>query len=112
MTLLEPTSPTFRERCTPVLETERLVLRTPRFEDIKQVAMLANDRRVAENTLRIPHPYVLADAQEWIAAANTRPGEETFLIDRAGDVIGACGFDLRETREPEIGYWVGSPYWV
>ena len=111
MTLLEDTSPTLREGCIPVLETERLVLRAPRFEDIKQVAKLANDRRVAENTLRIPHPYAVADAQEWIAAANTRPGEETYLIEREGDVVGACGFDLCRSTEPEIGYWIGAPYW-
>ena len=111
MTLLEDTSPTFHERCTAVLETERLVLRAPRFEDIKQVAMLANDRRVAENTLFIPHPYSVADAQQWIAATNTRPGEETFVIEREGDVIGACGFSLREGPQPEIGYWIGAPYW-
>lgn len=111
MTLLEDTSPTLREGCIPVLETERLVLRAPRYEDIKQVAKLANDRRVAENTLRIPHPYAAADAEEWIAAANTRPGEETYLIEREGDVVGACGFDLRRGTEPEIGYWIGVPYW-
>jgi RimJ/RimL family protein N-acetyltransferase len=111
MTLLEHTTPTFREGCTSVLETERLVLRAPRYGDIKQVAMLANDRRVAENTLRIPHPYGVKDAEAWIAAANSRPGEETFLIEREGDVVGACGFDLRAGPEPEIGYWLGAPYW-
>ena len=111
MTLLYDTSPTFREGCTPVLETERLVLRAPRFEDIKQVAKLANDRRVAENTLAIPHPYGVKDAEAWIAATNTRPGEETLLIEREGAVVGACAFDLRGGPEPEIGYWIGVPYW-
>ena len=54
---------------------------------------------------------LLADAKEWIAAANTRPGEETYLIEREGDVVGACGFDLRRGTEPEIGYWLGHAYW-
>ena len=111
MTLLEHTTPTLREGCNSVLETERLVLRAPRYEDIKLVAKLANDRRVAENTLAIPHPYGVKDAEAWIAATNTRPGEETFLIEREGDVVGACGFDLRGGPEPEIGYWLGVPYW-
>ena len=105
------TAETYREECTPVLETERLVLRAPRIEDAKTVAALANDRRVAENTLRIPHPYTFADAMQWISAANTRPGEKTFLILREDDVVGACGFDLREGPEPEVGYWIGVPYW-
>ena len=111
MTLLEHTTPNLREGCNSVLETERLVLRAPRYEDIKLVAKLANDRRVAENTLAIPHPYGVKDAEAWIAATNTRPGEETFLIEREGDVVGACGFDLRGGPEPEIGYWLGVPYW-
>jgi RimJ/RimL family protein N-acetyltransferase len=111
MTLLDDRAETFREDCTPVLETERLVLRAPRIEDAKTVAALANDRRIAENTLRIPHPYRYADAMQWIAAANVRPGDETFLIFRGDDVVGACGFDLREGPEPEIGYWLGAPYW-
>ncbi len=113
MTLLErvPTE-TFREGSIPVLETERLVLRAPCLEDAKTVAALANDRRIAENTARIPHPYRLADAEDWISGANRRAGEETFLItlsDRT--VIGACGLDLREPPTPEIGYWLGTAYW-
>lgn len=111
MTLTDHTTETFRESCTPVLMTERLVLRAPRIEDAKAVAALANDRRIAENTLRIPFPYKYADAMQWIGAANMRPGEETFLILRDDDVVGACGFDLREGPDPEIGYWIGAPFW-
>ena len=100
-----------REASTPVLETERLVLRAPRIDDAKVIATLAGDRRVADNTARVPHPYRFADALEWIAGANTRPGEETFIITRDGDAVGACGMDLREDATPEIGYWLGVPYW-
>jgi RimJ/RimL family protein N-acetyltransferase len=102
---------TFREPGVPVLETERLVLRAPRLDDATALAALANDRRVAANTARIPHPYSVGDAEEFVAAANTRPGEETFVIARDGEVIGACGFDLREGADPEIGYWIGVPFW-
>jgi RimJ/RimL family protein N-acetyltransferase len=111
MTFIDEPTETLREDCTPVLETERLVLRAPRIEDAKAVAALANDRRIAENTLRIPHPYTYADATQWIATANTRPGETTFLISRDADIVGVCGFNLREGSEPEIGYWLGAPYW-
>jgi len=46
MTLLDRIAPeTFRERSTPVLETERLVLRAPRLEDAKAIVTLADDRR-------------------------------------------------------------------
>jgi RimJ/RimL family protein N-acetyltransferase len=112
MTLLEEIpSETFREACIPVLETKRLALRAPRLEDAKTVAVLANDRRIAENTARIPHPYRMADAENLIAAANNG-GEALFLITaRDGAVMGACGFVSRDKPAPSLGYWLGAPYW-
>jgi RimJ/RimL family protein N-acetyltransferase len=113
MTCLEELrSEQIRERSIPVLETERLVLRAPRLGDAKTVAALANDRRIAENTARIPHPYKRADADDWIASANTRADEETYLITLAdGTIIGACGFDMREDGVPDVGYWLGVEHW-
>ena len=113
MTLLEeiPTEP-FREGSTPVLETKRLCLRAPRLEDAKTVAQLANDRRIAENTARIPHPYKVADAEHFIGAANKPGGEAVFLIAlRDRTVIGACGLLTLDDQPPELGYWLGVPYW-
>jgi RimJ/RimL family protein N-acetyltransferase len=103
-------SETFREGSIPVLETERLVLRAPRLGDAKTVAALANDRQIAENTARIPHPYRLADAKDWIADANKNPDEQHYVITLAnGALIGACGLEARDG--PSIGYWLGQPYW-
>ena len=49
------------------------------------IAALVNDRRIAENTLRIPHPYGLADAQALSSpAANASGGEIVFLITTRG----------------------------
>jgi RimJ/RimL family protein N-acetyltransferase len=112
MTLLEEIpSETFHEASIPVLETERLTLRAPRFADAKTVATLANDRRIAENTARIPHPYNTSDAEGFIAGANKAGGECVFLITlRDGTVIGACGI-VRQDGAPELGYWLGVGYW-
>ena len=112
MTLCEaiPREP-HREASIPVLETKRLALRAPRLEDAKTVARLANDRRIAENTARIPHPYRLADAQTFIGGANRSGGEAVFLVTlRNKTVIGACGITAQE-QTPELGYWLGVPYW-
>jgi RimJ/RimL family protein N-acetyltransferase len=112
MTLLEEIpSESFREGSIPVLETKRLALRAPRLEDAKMVATLANDRRIAENTARIPHPYKHSDAESFIAAANANNGEAVFLITlRDATVIGACGITALGDQ-PELGYWLGVPYW-
>jgi RimJ/RimL family protein N-acetyltransferase len=94
----------------PVLQTERLTLRAPRRGDAKAIARLANDRRVAQNTLRLPHPYGSADAEHFIAAANRQDGETTFVVARDDEPVGVCGIALRESAA-EIGYWLGAPFW-
>lgn len=113
MTLLEEIPrETFHEGSIPVLETKRLALRAPRLEDAKSVATLANDRRIAENTARIPHPYQTSDAEGFIAGANKAVGEAVFLVAlRDATVIGACGITLPAQTPPELGFWLGVPYW-
>lgn len=101
---------TRREHSIPVLETERLVLRAPRREDVAAIAGLANDRRIATNTARIPHPYGIADAEQFVATVNKGAGEACFLITLDRRPIGACGIDPREDG-PELGYWLGAAYW-
>jgi RimJ/RimL family protein N-acetyltransferase len=98
-----------REASTPVLETERLILRAPRLEDANTIAALADDRRIAENTKRMPHPYRLADAEAWVATGRRR-GERNFVITREGAVLGACGL-VQDRDGPEIGYWLGVDHW-
>jgi RimJ/RimL family protein N-acetyltransferase len=112
MTLLERIPrETFHEGSIPVLETKRLALRAPRLEDAKTVATLANDRRIAENTARIPHPYKMADAEGFIAGANRAGGEAVFLITlRDETVVGACGV-MQQEPAPELGYWLGVDHW-
>ena len=113
MTCLETLPPTtLRERLLAVLETQRLVLRAPQLEDAKAIAALANDRRIADNTARIPHPYRLSDAETWVIGSNADMEGETYLITLPnGCAIGSCGFDLRDGPAPEIGYWLGTRYW-
>jgi RimJ/RimL family protein N-acetyltransferase len=112
MTLQELPSATLREASIPVLETERLVLRAPRLEDAKAIAALANDRRIAENTRRIPHPYTRVDAEDFIASVAAGAREVAFVVTLAqGPLIGACGLAMTDGPTPELGYWVGAPFW-
>jgi RimJ/RimL family protein N-acetyltransferase len=111
MTLSEQAfAPARRDDIVPVLATARLVLRAPRCSDVKAIASLANDRRIAANTARIPHPYGIEDAEQFVAAVNKREGEACFVIMLECAPIGVCSVDLREDG-PEVGYWVGVPYW-
>ena len=112
MTLLERIPrETFHEGSIPVLETKRLALRAPRLEDAKTVAVLANDRRIAEKTARIPHPYKMSDAESCITGANKAGGEAVLLITlRDETIVGACGLLMQE-QTPELGFWLGVPHW-
>lgn len=100
------------ESCIPVLETERLVLRAPRFEDARAIAAVAGDRRIAEMTANLPHPYAEKDAENWIANAWSGP-DHPFLITLKtnGAPIGATGFVMPELGDPEIGYWLATAHW-
>ncbi|MBB3773881.1 RimJ/RimL family protein N-acetyltransferase [Angulomicrobium tetraedrale] len=127
MTLAEaPAGSPLLESSTPVLETSRLLLRGPRIEDMAWIAELADNRKVAEMTANIPHPYGMADAAAFVA--NLPGGKEaaTFAVFLKNDAslrganeaafgppipVGMCGFVRRDDDVPEIGYWVGEPYW-
>ena len=112
MTLVERRPAEIARDSGPVLATERLMLRAPRLSDAKAVATLVNDRRIAENTTRIPYPYSLADAEDFIAKAAHAEAETAFAITLArGRLIGMCGLDRPRGGEPEIGYWLGVPFW-
>ena len=94
----------------PVLKTERLILRAPWLADVKAMAQLANDRRIAANTARIPHPYGIEDAEAFIESANKYDGEACFVVTYGGAVTGVCSIDMRE-EDAELGYWFGADYW-
>ena len=104
------TAPERRDHRLPVLATARLVLRAPRQGDANAIAALAGDLRVAANTARIPHPYGVTDAEQFIAAADKRGGEASFVVMRGDTLIGVCGFDCRDDGI-ELGYWLGVPFW-
>ena len=96
-------------RC--VLETERLTLRRPTLADVKAIALLANDRRIADNTRRLPHPYSQDHAVEFVRALASEPRETVFLIEHNFVPIGVVGIDWRQPETPELGYWLGVEHW-
>jgi len=93
-----------------VLKTDRLTLRAPRRGDEKALAALVNDRRIAVNTARIPHPFGVDDAAHFIESVNLRAGEAAFVILRNDRLVGGCSVDPREDG-PELGYWLGVQFW-
>ena len=100
-----------REASPCVLETERLSLRRPTLADVNAIARLANDRRIAENLRRLPHPYSQEHAIAFVRYSAGEPREVAFLVEQNFAVIGACGFTQVDRHPPEIGYWLGVKHW-
>jgi len=102
---------------TTVLETARLLLRTPEHGDIESIVRYAGDPRVALKTPAIPHPYHLGHALEWLDEIETdrvSGAVETFAIERktVPGLIGIISLTMRQDRcSAEVGYWLGVPFW-
>ncbi len=97
----------------PEIETERLLLRRPRLRDAPRIAALLNDYEVTKNLARVPYPYTMQMAFDWLMRQKRdwSPDSITFAIcEKREGLIGFCGTH-REGRSPEIGYWLGRPYW-
>ena len=77
-----------------------------------------NDKRIADNTLTIPYPYQLSDAELFIATAIAQKestGTRNFAIRHRQDgLIGGIGqhFKYRmDSHKEEIGYWLNPDFW-
>jgi RimJ/RimL family protein N-acetyltransferase len=96
------------------LQTERLRLRPLTLADAPRVAELANDFQVVKMTGGMPYPYALSDAEGFIGRANAAdPAREVhFAVELVGEgPIGCVGFHPQESPGPELGYWLGRPFW-
>jgi RimJ/RimL family protein N-acetyltransferase len=99
---------------SPVIATERLVLRGPTPSDRDAIAGLAADINVAGQTVAIPHPYSAADAEAYVerVMALDWGREAAFAIEHRGfGVVGMLGFQTSAEGRPDLGYWIGRPYW-
>ncbi len=96
------------------LSTERLLLRPLCERDADRIAALANNWNVARMLSRMPHPYTLDMAHEWIGKqkALREVGEEFgYAVTDGEGFVGGCGIQAHADGTHEIGYWIGEPYW-
>lgn len=100
----------------PDLSAGRLVLRALRKSDAGLLAMFAGDRRVAEATRTIPHPYPPGAAEAYVARmmAGTGP-ERAWVMDGSAaglsEVLGVISLTGMDRDQSEIGYWVAPAFW-
>lgn len=99
------------------LESGRLWLRWPRASDAAEIARLAGDPDVSGGTARLPHPYPIDAATEFVLRArreNSEGRSAIFVVAekrRPSVPIGAIRLDDAGNGTLVLGYWLGKPYW-
>src|SRR5262245_39437999 len=100
------------------IRTERLLLRPLRTSDAEPLFGLFADWEVIRSLSMPPWPYALEDAHSFIREhRNQDQGRTAFAITLADALIG--GVDVRMNPAgpsqrgagPNLGYWLGRPYW-
>ena len=87
--------------------------------DQERLAETINDEEIAKNTLTIPYPYKLEDAQGWLERCklqdNTDEPQRSWAIRNSeGQVCGCISRHFKygtNSHKDEIGYWLMRPLW-
>lgn len=87
------------------IKTARLTLRQPTAADAPAIQAAANDLEVSRWVTHVPHPYTLADAQDYIARVRSGALGQTYVVDDAKGFAGTVGL------AGELGYWVARRAW-
>ena len=102
---------TLRETRGFVLETSRLTLREPTLADVKAIAGIVSDKRVSINLRRVPHPYTLDHAAEFVTSTVSSGLDTVFLVESAREAVGLVGLSWETEGVPELGYCFGLDHW-
>lgn len=101
----------------PLIKNKRFILRKFRMSDAESLVKHANDKLVARNLSRLPHPYTAKDAKTWLKRKfqqykQKNPKEFVFAIEIGGEAVGSIGFNkISYGHKAEMGYWLGRKYW-
>lgn len=94
------------------ITTDRLVLRAPNMADAPALHQLANNQAIHKFLSALPFPYTSDHAIDFITNLACTENEHVYaLITKNDDFIGVMGWHLDRELGPELGYWIGEPYW-
>jgi len=94
------------------IKTARLLLRAPDIADADAMQRLANNKTIHKFLARLPHPYKRADALDFITNMARNDNEHAYaIIAQTGEFIGIISLRFKTDAPPELGYWLGEPFW-
>jgi RimJ/RimL family protein N-acetyltransferase len=107
-----------------VIATERLTLRLVRMEDAAGLYALFNNWNVLQWLGPPPWPFTREDMDRYLAkwAPQSRDHGEYRVIRLHGEIVGGIAWTLDPkgpghegaplpTGRPNLGYWLGEPFW-
>jgi RimJ/RimL family protein N-acetyltransferase len=100
-----------KHRLPASITTDRLELTTPTLAHVPEMADLANSKAIYEVLSRLPHPYDESHGRDFVENIARGETEFAWAILRDGHYIGTIGLHLLPDLLPELGYWLGEPYW-
>lgn len=100
----------------PELYTERLKLRKIQAEDIPSLIKYANNKKISDYILNIPHPYDEPQAVFRIGyALQGFKNKSRFVfgvtLKEGGELIGEISLHIDSDKKAQLGYWIGEPFW-
>jgi len=99
----------------PTLETERLLLRPLEMRDTPIMTALLNDRDITSMMDAYPFPYPESEARAVVRWSQQAPDEGKgygcAIVRKADEQFVGAIFLKLYTTVPEVGYWIGRPYW-
>lgn len=117
----------------PLIRTGRLTLRRPEARDAEAIAEALANYRVAKMLVRVPQPYHLEDAIDWLATVGEPDGSAWLFAITLGGVrailapeieaangnvsdrlIGFVSIEWREAGDRtgwHLGYWLAEEHW-
>ena len=101
-----------------IIETPRLILRPWHKSDAASLFKYAKDPEIGPIAGWPPHTSV-DDSLEVIRTVFATPETYAVVLKETGEPVGCCGIMFSnslhpaemKSREAEIGYWIGKPYW-
>ena len=101
-----------------IIETPRLILRPWHESDAASLFKYAKDPEIGPIAGWPPHTSV-DDSLEVIRTVFATPETYAVVLKETDEPVGCCGIMFSnslhpaemKSREAEIGYWIGKPYW-
>lgn len=80
----------------------------------ESLVRILNNKNVEKWLLKVPSPYTLSDADDFIRKNTIEPNngiDFSYFIESDGKLVGGIGLHKKFEHSAEVGYWIGEEYW-